>query len=90
MKDNFNINGIEDYIVEDANVSEILRTNKIKVQRNAEAKAKMKYKNALEIIAVSLTVLVVIIGLVKANNYNAKELNKCMVNHTENYCMKGM
>lgn len=90
MKDNMNINGIEDYIVEGTNVSELLRTNQIKVQRNKEAAEKNKYKTKLELLIIATFVMFTIVGILIVNEFNSNELNNCMVNHTRNFCMKGM
>lgn len=90
MKDNLNKEGIGDLIIEDTNVSEILRINQIKVQRNKEAAEKNKYKTRLELLTIVIFVVVVVVGIIKVNEFNSSELDRCMIHHTENFCMKGM
>lgn len=90
MKDNLNVNSIGDYIVEDTNVSELLRINKVKIQRNKEAREKRKYQTIAELIFIVLIVGVLVLLLYKLNKFDKEELAKCMVNHTEYHCKKGM
>ena len=83
MKDNMNINSIEDYIVEGTNVSEILRNNK-----NKQIIKKKDYSVALiPIIGVLIIVIIFMLG----SKYNEKEINNCInAGHSQMFCERGL
>lgn len=98
IKDNFNENGIEDYVVENCNVSDTLRNNRklleyAKMQRNAEARRVEKYKCILG-ITISLFACISVIAVcfyLLRNETNEKGLEYCQSQgYSYEYCQRGL
>ena len=87
MKDNMNINRIEDYIVEGTNVSEILRNNK-----NKQTTKKTNKKDTLMGLGLAIIILIIFsIVCMLVSKYNEKEINNCInAGHTQTYCERGL
>lgn len=98
MKDNLSENGVGDYIIDDTNVSEILRKNrseyfKVKEQRNKEARKTEFYINCFEITLAILVMIIILFisNFVLNNETNEKGLEYCKSQgYSYEYCKKGL
>ena len=91
MKDNMNINGIEDYIVEGTNVSELLRNNQKKVQIKKQAKKEERKQTIMTIALITGIMIIFSMVCIIASRYNQKEINKCInAGHSQNYCERNI
>lgn len=91
MKDNINVNGIGDYMVEGTNVSEILRINQAKAQRNEMARQRNIYKGIAEVMVALSVIFAIAFLIIIASRYNQKEIDKCVnAGHNKVFCERNI
>ena len=91
MKDNMNINGIEDYIVEDTNVSELLRNNQKKAQIKKQVKKEERKQTIMAIALITGIMIIFSMVCIIASKYNQKEIDRCVnAGHSQTFCERNL
>ena len=91
MKDNIMVNGIEDYIVEDTNVSELLRNNQKKEQIRKQTRKEERKQTIMAIALITGIMIIFSMVCIIASRYNQKEMNKCVnAGHDKVFCERNI